>query len=134
MPNAVWGYTSCAHAPSSQANWITPSTHYSSQDFSKIITSKKAQHGIYGNGKKKDIGLWSNGVRPVLTEFATVNLHGKTLRERGEALISIAHPDFCQELRKALANITHFLMSWSACRAICFVQIDFALDPHGKLL
>jgi acyl-CoA hydrolase len=62
----------------------------------------------------------------VLTEFGTVNLHGKTLRERGEALISIAHPDFRQELREALANIRHFVMRRSACRAICFVQIDFS--------
>jgi acyl-CoA hydrolase len=47
----------------------------------------------------------------VVTEFGAVNLHGKTLRERGEALISIAHPDFRQELRKALAEIRHFVMS-----------------------
>jgi 4-hydroxybutyrate CoA-transferase len=47
----------------------------------------------------------------VVTEFGAVNLHGKTLRERGEALISIAHPDFRLELRKALANIRHFVMS-----------------------
>jgi len=47
----------------------------------------------------------------VVTEFGAVNLHGKTLRERGEALISIAHPDFRMELRKAFANIRHFVMS-----------------------
>jgi acyl-CoA hydrolase len=46
----------------------------------------------------------------VVTEFGAVNLHGKTLRERGEALISIAHPDFRSELRKALAAIRHFVM------------------------
>jgi hypothetical protein len=34
----------------------------------------------------------------------------KTLRERGEALISIAHPDFRAELRKELANIRHFVV------------------------
>jgi 4-hydroxybutyrate CoA-transferase len=34
----------------------------------------------------------------VVTEYGAVNLHGKTLRERGEALISIAHPDFRAEL------------------------------------
>ncbi|MCX5896214.1 MAG: 4-hydroxybutyrate CoA-transferase [Proteobacteria bacterium] len=44
----------------------------------------------------------------VVTEFGAVNLHGKTLRERGEALISVAHPDFRCELRKALAKIRHF--------------------------
>jgi len=47
----------------------------------------------------------------VVTEFGAVNLHGKTLRERGEALISIAHPDFRSELRKTLANIRHFILS-----------------------
>jgi len=46
----------------------------------------------------------------VVTEFGAVNLHGKTLRERGEALISIAHPDFRPELRKALAAIRHFVL------------------------
>jgi acyl-CoA hydrolase len=47
----------------------------------------------------------------VVTEFGAVNLHGKTLRERGEALISISHPDFRSELRKTLANIRHFILS-----------------------
>jgi acyl-CoA hydrolase len=37
-----------------------------------------------------------------------VNLHGKTLRERGEALISIAHPDFRAELRQDLARVRSF--------------------------
>jgi acyl-CoA hydrolase len=44
----------------------------------------------------------------VVTEFGAVNLHGKTLRERGEALISIAHPDFRSELRKTLNETRHF--------------------------
>ncbi len=44
----------------------------------------------------------------VVTEYGAVNLHGLTLRERGEALIAIAHPDFRSELRKALAAIRHF--------------------------
>ena len=34
----------------------------------------------------------------VVTEYGAVNLYGMTLRERGEALISIAHPDFRGEL------------------------------------
>ena len=40
----------------------------------------------------------------VVTEYGAVNLHGRSLRERAEALISIAHPDFraglTQELRR----------------------------------
>jgi acyl-CoA hydrolase len=37
----------------------------------------------------------------VVTEHGAVNLFGKNLRERAEALISIAHPDFRQELEEA---------------------------------
>jgi 4-hydroxybutyrate CoA-transferase len=44
----------------------------------------------------------------VVTEYGTVNLHGKSLRERGEALISIAHPDFRAELRRDLAAARTF--------------------------
>jgi 4-hydroxybutyrate CoA-transferase len=47
----------------------------------------------------------------VVTEHGVVNLHGLTLRERGEALISIAHPDFRAELRKELSAIRHFTLS-----------------------
>ena len=36
----------------------------------------------------------------VVTEYGAVNLHGKSIRERREALISIAHPDFRAELRR----------------------------------
>ena len=46
----------------------------------------------------------------VVTEYGAVNLHGLTLRERGEALISIAAPDFRAELRAALAEIRHFVV------------------------
>ena len=37
----------------------------------------------------------------VVTEYGAVDLWGLSLRQRGEALISIAHPDFRGELRKA---------------------------------
>ncbi len=46
----------------------------------------------------------------VITEYGAVNLHGKTLRERGEALISIAHPDHRAELRRDLAERRHFTL------------------------
>ncbi|OGR17761.1 MAG: 4-hydroxybutyrate CoA-transferase [Deltaproteobacteria bacterium RIFOXYD2_FULL_66_9] len=47
----------------------------------------------------------------VITEYGAVNLHGMTLRERGNALISIAHPDFRPELAGALASIRHFTVT-----------------------
>jgi acyl-CoA hydrolase len=47
----------------------------------------------------------------VVTEHGAVDLHGMTLRERGEALISIAYPDFRAELRKELAQIRHYPLS-----------------------
>lgn len=40
-------------------------------------------------------------VHYVITEYGTVNLLGKSQRERAELLISIAHPDFRDELRAA---------------------------------
>ncbi|HVO32045.1 MAG TPA: acetyl-CoA hydrolase/transferase C-terminal domain-containing protein [bacterium] len=44
----------------------------------------------------------------VVTEYGAVNLHGLTLRERGEALISVAHPDFRAELARDLSARRHF--------------------------
>jgi acyl-CoA hydrolase len=44
----------------------------------------------------------------VVTEFGARNLHGLTLRERGEALISLAHPDMRGELQRSLAAVRHF--------------------------
>jgi acyl-CoA hydrolase len=44
----------------------------------------------------------------VVTEFGAVNLFGQPLRRRGEALISIAHPDFRAELTRELAAARHY--------------------------
>lgn len=41
----------------------------------------------------------------VVTEYGAVNLHGKTLRERAELLISIAHPHFRVELKAAALGL-----------------------------
>jgi len=46
----------------------------------------------------------------VVTEFGAVNLHGRTLRQRGEALVSIAHPDFRADLKKDLLEQRHFVL------------------------
>ena len=39
-------------------------------------------------------------IQYVATEYGVVSLSGKTLRERAEAMASIAHPDFREELLK----------------------------------
>jgi acetyl-CoA hydrolase len=40
-------------------------------------------------------------VHYVVTEHGVAQLHGKSLRERAEALIAVAHPDFREELLQA---------------------------------
>jgi acyl-CoA hydrolase len=67
--------------------------------FSRIVPSLKPGAGV----------VTTRGhVHWVVTEYGAVNLHGMTLRQRGEALVSLAHPDFRGELRQALADIRHF--------------------------
>jgi acyl-CoA hydrolase len=46
----------------------------------------------------------------VATEYGAVDLHGKSLRERGALLTSIAHPDFRTELRYWLAGVRHYVV------------------------
>ncbi|MCE5333623.1 MAG: GNAT family N-acetyltransferase [Desulfobacteraceae bacterium] len=48
------------------------------------------------------------GVQYVVTEYGVALLHGKSIRERALALISIAHPDFRDELMEA-AHALHYV-------------------------
>jgi acetyl-CoA hydrolase len=49
-----------------------------------------------------------NHVRYVVTEFGVASLYGKSIRQRAQELISIAHPDFRAELTAA-AKALHYL-------------------------
>jgi acyl-CoA hydrolase len=46
----------------------------------------------------------------VVTEHGAVDLFGRSLRERAELLISVAHPDFRADLRRACAETRHFVV------------------------
>ena len=46
-----------------------------------------------------------NDVNYVVTEYGVARLRGKSARQRAEALIGIAHPDFRAELREAAKRI-----------------------------
>jgi acyl-CoA hydrolase len=46
----------------------------------------------------------------VVTEYGAVNLFGLSLRQRAEALISVAHPNFRGELRRAFAAVRHVVL------------------------
>jgi len=48
-------------------------------------------------------------VHYVVTEHGAVNLHGLNLRQRADALISIAHPDFRAELTRDISALRHFV-------------------------
>ena len=50
-------------------------------------------------------------VRWIVTEYGAVDLHGRTLRERGESLIGISHPDFRAALSRELVALRHFDMA-----------------------
>ena len=47
----------------------------------------------------------------VVTEYGAVNLFGLTLRQRADALIGIAHPDFRSELKRAYAQARHVTLA-----------------------
>ena len=46
----------------------------------------------------------------VVTEYGAVNLFGLSLRQRAEALISIAHPDFRADLRREFTAVRHMVL------------------------
>jgi acetyl-CoA hydrolase len=49
-----------------------------------------------------------NHVRFVVTEYGVAELYGKTIRQRAQALIHVAHPDFRDELTKQAKEL-HYL-------------------------
>lgn len=87
-----------AMSPGGKPIIALPSTASGGQ-VSRLCASLKAGAGV----------VTTRGhVHWVVTEYGAVNLHGKTLRERAELLIGIAHPDFRAELRREISALRHF--------------------------
>lgn len=60
-----------------------------------------------------------NDVHYIVTEYGSANLRGKTLKERGRALIQIAHPDFRPQLiQEWEKRFNQDFSSWGTCDKI----------------
>lgn len=75
-----------------------PSTAKSGQ-LSRIVPTLKNGAGVVTS---RGHAHW------IVTEYGAVNLFGKSLKQRGELLISIAHPDFRSELREEFRKLRNF--------------------------
>ena len=49
-----------------------------------------------------------NYVDYIVTEYGIAQMRGRSVRERAQALIGIAHPDFRGELRKEAEKLLYF--------------------------
>jgi 4-hydroxybutyrate CoA-transferase len=86
-------------SPGGKAILALPSTAKSGQ-LSRIVMALKPGAGV----------VTTRGhVQWVVTEYGAVDLHGQNLRQRAEALISIAHPDFRAELTRQVSEQRHFV-------------------------
>ena len=68
------------------------------KDFSRIVTTLKTGAGVITT---------RNHVHYVVTEFGVASLYGKTIRERAQALIDVAHPDFTEELTEQARELNY---------------------------
>ena len=48
-----------------------------------------------------------NHVHYVVTEYGVASLYGKTIRQRAQQLINVAHPDFRQDLEKQARSLNY---------------------------
>ena len=65
---------------------------------SRIVTNLKPGAGVVTSRGDADY---------IVTEYGSINLWGKTIQERAKALISIAHPDFREQLSNYATNTFH---------------------------
>ncbi len=72
-----------------------PST---AKDFSRIVPTLKEGAGVITT---------RNHVHYVVTEYGVADLYGKTIRERAQALINIAHPQFRDQLSREAKDLSY---------------------------
>jgi acetyl-CoA hydrolase len=65
-------------------------------EFSRVVTMLKHGAGVVTT---------RNHVRFVVTEYGVADLYGKTIRQRAQALINIAAPQFRDELKRAARDL-----------------------------
>ncbi|MBW2600889.1 MAG: GNAT family N-acetyltransferase [Deltaproteobacteria bacterium] len=73
----------------------------------------------------------------VITEYGAVNLFGKSLQERAVAMISLAHPDFREELfeqAKQFGLIGTERTLGEAVHAVYPVQLEQTIEVNGETL
>lgn len=73
-----------------------PST---AKNFSRIVASLKPGAGVVTT---------RNHVRFVVTEYGIADLYGKSIRQRAQALINVAHPQFREELTRQAREL-HYI-------------------------
>jgi acetyl-CoA hydrolase len=65
---------------------------------SRIVTMLKHGAGVVTS---------RNHVRYIVTEYGVADLYGRSIRKRAEALISIAHPDFRESMKREAAELRY---------------------------
>jgi acetyl-CoA hydrolase len=73
-----------------------PST---AKDFSRIVPTLKQGAGVVTT---------RNHIHYVVTEYGVADLYGRTIRERAQSLIDVAHPQFREELTKEAKDL-HYI-------------------------
>lgn len=69
------------------------------KNFSRIVSMLKQGAGVVTS---------RNHVRYVVTEYGVADLYGKTIRQRAQSLISIAHPEYQEQLTREAKQL-HYL-------------------------